>query len=249
MNISTEMKFLWEDAFSRRNDLLLNIALIKAFITGITSLDEGRDIVRGDAQKDIDAWFIELLLRTPVEHLLLLLTNDKYVMQEIPQISSFSEVLNATVVLARSGRSMKCRELGGCLGRKKDRDRNAAAKAKFGENHGKMAVTIGLVNRKTRSLEFEVSAIGLKYFMMKDVSEKDQLLARLLLRSVHLRDLLCMRIFARRLALENAYDTLAHSTRIRRISTLRTLYREYANRVSVENTCHNEIEQWLRMGH
>lgn len=237
---------LWEKAFYSATDEFASRALLQGYLSGQMDI-ELIEINDAGLRRKICDWFIELLCSMSFVDLLGLIVCVPYPDQEVPQFGSFTAVMEAATVLSRSGSVMTYRDLGGALNRGEGKERNVVAKVKYGENQGKLAVIMGLAKRAGSRAGFKSTQLGVSSFLLKDSVKRIKLAHRLLLRSVHFRDLLCINIPERRNSLEAAYSELSESTRQRRIRSLRTMYRELTNEFTPCDSVDAEIRKWLKM--
>lgn len=131
-------------------------------------------------------WFCSKLLETPLSDIFHAVINnsskEEILPSNIPQFSEMSDAYqNTPNILGRSGIDMTYDELGTYLDNGKEK--NEAARRKYGENHAKLAALVDLVviTAPNNVFKASISVLG-KAFNKRNEDEKKKLVARLLFR-------------------------------------------------------------------
>lgn len=138
------------------------------------------------SKETIADWFCSVLLETPLYEFLNSVINiesvEEVLPSNIPQFSNMSDAyLNVPDILGKSGIDMTYDELGIYLDNGKEK--NEAARRKYGENHSKLAALLDLIVIMAPNNVFKasISVFG-KEFNKRSEDDKKKIIARLLFR-------------------------------------------------------------------
>ncbi len=227
---------LWLNAYQRESDEQVNRRLVVEYLRG-ASPSYCMDLIHNDINHTqiarIFEWFLRVLSRFPLDELKNELRSAKYIVDEsdanVPQISSYdAERLDILDVLASSDTPLTFDKLGyhllnGVSGRSRE------ARRKYGENAARFSEMLDLVCvgrgviSGSSKIAVRLSWIGRALQAMPE--GRSDAIARLMLRSVLFRDLICADESNNYVNFIEAVDALSPITRGRRASAFSWMLR------------------------
>lgn len=233
---------LWLNAYERKNDETLNLRLIVAYLVGLTLTDCWSLVMNKDNRHQFEAladWFIEAVRHVQLSVLSEALTGQTYRLHEcaenVPQLSSFeASTLGILDLLATAEGPLTYTKIGYQLLQRMP-GRSVVAQKKYGENAAKFAAVLGLVEigrgfvpEESNYMGVRLTAIG--QAVQRARGDRNEIIARLLLKSALFRDLVCTSLNKHVETFSSVVGELSESTQMRRASAFSAMldvYRQY----------------------
>ena len=221
-------------AFAERSNSRKNLLIISGFLEEKTG-DECAERIcsRFDfSENALAAWFLNAVAEVPEVRFLEIVRSIKpgpeLVSADIPQISSFDEVVNVSQIVAKTREVYTFEQMGSMLNNAMSDRRRHWAKIKYGENHSKFAAMMGIADvRKDDRNHYVVSStgVGRALYLVEDAAVRNVILRRLMFRCRAFRILYTFCENGE--VLKAGLKALEQTTRLRRLRTLKALARAY----------------------